>query len=139
MSASEVIQQWVNAVNRRDPAAMAALYAPNAVVHDPQYPSPLEGRDSIQQDMADFLSTFPDLEVTVRSTVVSGNDYALEAAFTATHGGPLLTPGGELPPTGRRVNFDAAGFYRLDGQGRVLEERRYLDLARIAAQLGAGA
>lgn len=137
MSASDVIQRWVDAVNRRDPAEFAELYAPNAVVHDPQYPAPLEGRDSVHRDMVDFFRTFPDLQVTLRSSVISGNEFALEAGFTGTHGGTLVTPGGELPATGRRVDFRAAGFYRLDGRGRVLEERRYLDLAGIAEQLQA--
>lgn len=139
MSASEVIQRWVDAVNRKDAAGFAELYAPNAVVHDPQYTAPLEGRDQVHRDMVAFLRSFPDLEVTVRSMVISGNEYALEAAFTATHGGTLATPDGDLPATGRRVAFQAAGFYRLDGQGRVLEERRYLDLAGLGAQLQAGA
>lgn len=135
MSASEVIQRWVDAVNRKDAAHFAELYAPDATVHDPQYDAPLEGRDAVRRDMEAFLRTFPDLRVTLRTSVVAGNRYAVEATFDATQQGPLALPDGELPPTGRRVHFDAAGFCRLDGRGRILEEHRYLDFSAVAAGL----
>jgi steroid delta-isomerase-like uncharacterized protein len=135
MSGTEVARTWIDAVNRKDVAAFAALYAPNAVLHDPQYPQSLEGKDAIQKDLTDFLQGFPDLHAVVRTVVESGDRYASEGKFTGTHKGPLPTPAGEIPPTGKRIEFVGANFCRLDAQGRILEESRYYDLGGLFAQL----
>jgi steroid delta-isomerase-like uncharacterized protein len=135
--AAEVTRQWNEAFNRHDPAAFAALYAPNAVVRDPSYREPLEGRGAVQGDIEAFLRAFPDVRVTHTTTIEADGQHAVEAVFVATHQGPLVTDDGEIPASGNRMEMHAAGFYRLDGQGRILEERRYYDLAGLAAQLGA--
>ena len=45
-----------------------------------------------------------------------------------THTGPLLTPGGEIAPTGRRVELQIAESYQMkDGKINLL--RAYYDLA----------
>ena len=136
MSTAEVIQRWIDAINRQDVEAYSSLYAPTAIVRDPQYPHPLEGRDAIREDIDNFFRAFPDLNATVRSTMENGNTYAFEGTFSGTNKGPLALDSGDLPPTGNRVEFTGAGFVRIDGQGRILEESRYYDLAGLFAQLG---
>ena len=135
MSAAEVTRKWAEAINRHDPAGFAALYAPNAVVQDPQYPAPLEGRDAIQKDMGDFMVAFPDLHMALSSLVEKNDACAVEGTFRGTHSGPLATPSGDIPPTNRQFVVNGAASYRLDAQGRILEERRYYDLAGLFAQL----
>lgn len=136
MAAAEVTRAWVEAINRHDPAGFAALYAPNAIVRDPQYAEPLEGRDAIQRDMETFFTAFPDLQAEVRGVLEAGDSYASEGRFTGTHEGPLATPTGDVPASGKRMAFAGAGFYRLDAKGRILEENRYYDLTGFLAQLG---
>jgi steroid delta-isomerase-like uncharacterized protein len=131
----KVHQDWTEAVNRHDPDAVASLYAPNAVSRDPAYARPLEGADAIRTDMSNFLRAFPDLRVEVNTTIETDSSYAVEATFTGTHEGPLPTDAGEVPPSGREIEMRAAGFYRLDGQGRILEESRYYDLNALLSQL----
>jgi len=137
MSASDVTRRWAEAVNRHDAAAMAELYAPNAVSRDPAYVEPLEGADAIRKDMENFLTAFPDLAVDLRTVVEANGDYAVESTFSGTHQGPFITPDGDIPPSGKRFQIAAAGLYRLDGQGRILDERRYYDMASLTAQLAA--
>lgn len=136
MKAAETHRKLTDALNRRDSAAFAELYAPNAVVHDPAYDTPLEGRDAVRRDMETFLRTLPDLTVTVRSRIEADGMIASDGVFTGTHEGPLVTPTEEIPASGRSIAFSGAGFYRFDGQGRILEEHRYYDLAGILAQIG---
>jgi predicted ester cyclase len=45
-------------------------------------------------------------------------------------------PSGEVPATGRRLEFGLAFFSRLDESGKIVEERRYYDLADQLTQLG---
>lgn len=135
MSGAEVNRRWTEAVNRHDAAAAAQLYAPNAVVHDPQYDEPLEGRDAVEKDFRDFFAAFPDLTFTTGDVLEDGNRLAGDGRFAGTHQGVLVTEQGDLPPTGRRVDLPGCSIVRLDGQGRILEERRYYDLARLFQQL----
>lgn len=51
----------------------------------------------MRPDATDSFRAFPDLTVTVRSTPVAGNRYALEARFTGTPSGPLISADGEIP------------------------------------------
>jgi steroid delta-isomerase-like uncharacterized protein len=135
MSGSEISRRWAEAVNTHDVEALVALYAPNAITRDPAYAGPLEGVDAIRKDFVDFFRAFPDVNVEARVAVEADGDFAVEATFSGTHQGPLPTPGGDLAPTGRSFRIGAAGFYHLDGQGRILDERRYYDLSGLVGQL----
>ena len=136
MKADEVIRKESEDFNRHDAAAFTANYAPEAIVHDPQYPEPLRGSAAIKKDVADFFAAFPDIRGSVVGTVVSGDAYAVEWSMRGTHRGPLLGPSGEIPATNKTVEMNAAAFGRLDKEGRIVKERRYYDLAGLMAQLG---
>jgi steroid delta-isomerase-like uncharacterized protein len=135
MSASEMLRRWVEAVNHHDAAAFTACYAPNAVVRDPQYPDPLAGTEAIRKDIEDYFRAFPDLRQELRSTVEAGEVIAFEITWRGTHLGPLTTDSGHVPPTAKRIEVDGAGFNRMDEEGRIVEQNRYYDMAKILAQL----
>jgi hypothetical protein len=59
----------------------------------------------------------------------------LEGAWIATHTGPLLTPGGEVPPTGRTINLPFAATMRVDGE-HVASMHVYFDQLAFLDQLG---
>lgn len=137
VSNAEVIKQQIAAINAHDTAGLAARYSADAVVLDPQYPEPLRGRAAIERDMADFLTAFPDLRAQVTRTLFDGATHALEMTVSGTNSGPLALPGGDsVPPTNRRIELHMAVFGRIDGDGLVVEERRYFDIAGQLAQLG---
>jgi steroid delta-isomerase-like uncharacterized protein len=135
MSAADLYRKWIDAITRHDAAAVAELYAPNAVVQDPAYREPLEGRDAIRKDMEALFRAIPDVRVTTGATLEAGNTFAAEGRFSGTQQGPFVTDAGEIPATGRPIEIAGGSFWRLDGQGRILEDNRYYDLAAIAAQL----
>ena len=133
----ETLEAQLQAFNRRDAAAFASFYAEDAVVIDPQYPEPLRGRQAIQQDTEVFLKAFPDVEFSFRNTLVHDRIIAAEATLAGTNDGPLPLPSGEvIPATGRRLEFDLAFFSQLDESGKIVEERRYYDVAGQQTQLG---
>jgi predicted ester cyclase len=53
-----------------------------------------------------------------------------------THTGPLETPKGTIPPTGRRVEWQLCFVYDVH-HGKVHHVREYFDAATLMAQLGA--
>ena len=125
------------AINAHDGPTFASYYADDAVVIDPQYPEPLRGRAAIEQDVGTFLRAFPDLEFALTSMLVDNRLVAAEGKISGTHNGPMQLPGAEeIPATGRRLEFPMAFFSRLDESGKIIEERRYYDLASQQEQLG---
>ena len=46
MTPEQLIDQHITAFNDHDAQAWASHYTSNAVVHDPQYPEPLTGREA---------------------------------------------------------------------------------------------
>jgi len=136
MNARERYATAVEAFNRDDPAGFAALYAEDAIVHDPQYPQPLSGRAAVEQDVADVRRAMPDARFTLGAVMQDGASVAFEYGLSGTHLGPLSLPDGELAPTGRKLELPGAVFARLDAEGFVVEERRYFDVASMLAQVG---
>jgi len=136
MDAQEIYTRGVEAFNRDDVAGFAALYAEDAVVHDPQYPQPLVGREAIEQDAADVRRAMPDARFTIRTVLQRGETAAIEYDLGGTHLGPLALPDGELEATGRHVDLPGGAFSRFDTEGRVVEEHRYFDVAGMFNQLG---
>ena len=61
------------------------------------------------------------------------NFVATELVGAGTSTGPTELPGRDpIPPTGRRVEFGLAGFFRVNSDGLIAEERYYYDrMARL--------
>ncbi len=131
-----VTKKFVDAINRHDPNAVANVYANDCVVHDPFYPAPLVGRDAVKEDAAAFIRAFPDLRFELLNLAEKGEVGAGEIRITGTNTGPLATPMGEIPPTGKRMDLRGASFLRIGGQDLIVEERRYYDTGVLMRQLG---
>jgi steroid delta-isomerase-like uncharacterized protein len=132
----EFITRQTEAWNRHDVAKVAAGYAESANVLDPVYPEPLNGRQAVEKDAADFFGAFPDLSIRVTRVFVDGDSAVYEAEVSGTNTGPLPLPTGLVPPTNRKVTFPVAGVMELDESGCIRTERRYYDVAGQLSQLG---
>jgi steroid delta-isomerase-like uncharacterized protein len=136
MSPLERLERAAEAFNQRDAGAVAELYAADGVVLDPQHPEPIRGRDDIRESYAQLFRGFPDATVRIQQRAFNGGRVSYELRLTGTHTGPLATPDGDVPATGRRIDLPAAVFADVDGDGRFRETRRYYDMAELMRQLG---
>ncbi|HEV2011908.1 MAG TPA: ester cyclase [Candidatus Limnocylindria bacterium] len=132
----DLAKKWTDAYNRHDPRAVAAYYTQDTVSHDPFYPEPLKGRAAIEKDAADFFRAFPDLRVEVINIFEKGDRAAGEIKMTGTNNGPLATPTGEVPATGKRMDLRVAFVGRINAENLIVEERRYYDTGTLMQQLG---
>lgn len=65
-----------------------------------------------------------------------GDDFAVvEFIGRGTHDGPLASPGGEIPPTGGRIETRFCEVFEAR-DGRLVRGRIYFDLATLLGQLG---
>ncbi len=136
MSRKPQTRERLEAWNRHDPQAFAAFYANDAKVYDPMYPEPLTGRGAVRKDFEEFLTAFPDTNLSLGAVVESGDTVAFELISRGTHKGQLPGRTGPIAATNRHVDMPMAVFSRLDDEGLVVEERRYYDLAGVRQQLG---
>jgi ketosteroid isomerase-like protein len=120
----------------RDPNAVAAMYAPDAVRYDPTAPQGMKGRDAIRNYQETLAKAFKDVEARTLSVLSKSDITAWEWVFTLTNGGPLELPTGTLAPTNRRVTMNGATFYRFNREGLIAEQRDYFDVAGLMQQLG---
>lgn len=131
-----LITEWNAAYNARDAERFASCYAQDAVVTDPVSPEPLRGREAVQQDVAAFLEALPDTSAELQEVLVDGKTAATRVLITGTQTGPMPTPSGTIPPTGRPVQVPMGVFSRFGADNKITEEYRYYDQAGMAEQLG---
>ena len=98
--------------------------------------SVFEGPEGFLGFMKSFKDAFPDIRITVTNQVASEDEVANECAWTGTHTGPLTTPSGEIPPTGKPVR-DArfCEVWRIE-DGKVVRLVNYQDVSSWLRQLG---
>ena len=137
MSGDRLVSQYVEAINRKDPSAFAAIFADDGIIHDPFLPEPIKGRPAMQQLMEAVLRGFPDMSwKQVDSVIEAGDRVAFVAAVEGTNDGPFAMPDRELAATGRKISYETAVFLTLGSDGLITEERSYFDATGVAAQLG---
>ena len=119
--------------NAHDPEAVAALFAPDAVIRDVGSRDVLRGRDAIRARAADMLVAFPDFRLRQLDLVVGEDANADRWEASGTHGGQFLG----IDATGNRVSVEGATFSRFDSGGLVVEDVNFWDVGALLAQLGA--
>jgi steroid delta-isomerase-like uncharacterized protein len=132
----DLVKKWTEVLNRHDARAIGALFTPDAIAYDPAVPEPLKGRAAIEKDAADFYRAFPDFRIELIDLFVKGDRAALEVRMTGTNTGPLATPMGEIPATGKQMDLRGALIGRVNAENLIVEERRYYDTGTVMQQLG---
>jgi uncharacterized protein (TIGR02246 family) len=130
----KVADKIVKAYTSVDPVAMANLYAEDAVIIEAG--EVIQGRKAIQEHMESMFRAFPDFEIEILTVIPSGNHIAFELALRGTNTGPLTTPEGEIPPTGKKVEFKVIWIGRISPDGLIEEDRTYYDTVDFMRQLG---
>jgi steroid delta-isomerase-like uncharacterized protein len=93
------------------------------------------GREGFTGFMQGFKGAFPDIRISVTNQVATDDQVVSEFTARGTHTGPLQTPAGPVPPTGRTVDFIVCVVMRVKN-GRITSLHNYQDAASIMRQLG---
>jgi predicted ester cyclase len=92
-------------------------------------------RDAWIEINRSFAVAAPDGRHTLQSVIEDGDRYAAEGVWTGTQTGPMATPGGELPPTGRALTLPFCTTATRRGD-RLASVTVYFDQLAMLAQLG---
>jgi steroid delta-isomerase-like uncharacterized protein len=126
-----VIERYLEAWQRRDPAAIARCHQENGIVESPMYAT-LRGRKAIEEAMRAFFTSFPDATVAVESLLIDPPRVALFTTVNATHMNDFFG----LPGTNRPLVFRNARLFEIDDDGLVAHERRIYDFTGVLVQIG---
>jgi steroid delta-isomerase-like uncharacterized protein len=93
------------------------------------------GRDEFSQFMKGFKTAFPDIVLEVTSQVATEDQVVSEFVAKGHHTGPLLTPVGDIPATGRYAEWQVCEVWRVR-DGKLAQICNYQDAATLMRQLG---
>lgn len=131
---TQIVHGKYEATNSGDTERMLSYYSPDAVKEVPG--ATLRGHDEIAAFVSMFREAFPDLRLSIVSTVEEGQVAAVRVRMTGSHTGVFRTPAGDLSPSGRRVDMTFSDDFRIEG-GLIISSHLYLDRLELLEQLGA--
>jgi steroid delta-isomerase-like uncharacterized protein len=129
-------RQLYEAFNRHDFESALALATEDVEVVLVPFGQTFRGQAGFRQFMEGFKNAFPDLIVTVINQVATEDQVVSECTWNGTHTGPLMSPTGEIPATGKKV--EEGQFCEVWGikGGKVASLRNYQDVSNWLRQLG---
>ena len=84
-----------------------------------------------------WATAFPESRATFHNAYVIGNTVVLELTWNGTHTGPMMTPNGEVPATGKNISMRACQVVEIK-DGKASSMVQYFDINTMLAQLGVG-
>lgn len=116
--------------NTRDPVALAALFADNALVHSPIF-GELKGRLAIEKSYRDLFRGFADWTFEGQDVIVDGNRAAQLFTVTATHTSDMFG----VDATHRSFKIKGVLIFEFR-DGRIAFEHRLYDFTSLLLQVG---
>lgn len=93
------------------------------------------GREPLLGMLAGYRAAFPDLRHRVTHHVEADDTVALELIVEGTHTGPMQTPQGTVPATGKTVTWESCDYIRVR-DGRVVSWHVYHDTVPFLTAMG---
>jgi predicted ester cyclase len=115
-------------INQRQPAAADRCFTETFIEHNPNLPQGLAGR---KEFLARVLAGFSDYRAEIQDMLAEGDRLVVRTIWTGTQDGPFLG----LPPSGRKVRFATADFFRIEN-GKLAEHWDVVDSLPRAVALG---
>jgi steroid delta-isomerase-like uncharacterized protein len=131
----KLLRKLYDHFNAREFDKAADLSTPEVAILNVATGTSYRGRADNIRFMKEWVTAFPDARVELKSVVASEDKVVAEYVGSGTHKGPLASPTGTIPPTGKRINIQFCEFHDLKN-GKIANTRMYYDLASMLAQLG---
>ncbi|HEY3195971.1 MAG TPA: ester cyclase [Candidatus Dormibacteraeota bacterium] len=134
MEARAVVERGIKAFNAHDLEAVARDTAADVVL-EATGGIKAKGTQAAKEFNQTWLRAFPDARVEAKSIITQGSTVVVEGVFTGTHDGPLRTPMGEVPPTGKKLVGEFIQVFEID-RGLVKRNHIVYDQVDVMTQLG---
>ena len=131
----EVAKAQVIAYNDKNWGAATEALGPTVVYDEVGTNRKLTGAGQVIDAWKGWAAALPDSKATFDAAHIAGNTVILELTWRGTHSGPLQTPAGQIPATGKPIEIRACQIVEVK-DGKVQVVRHYFDMATLLAQLG---
>jgi steroid delta-isomerase-like uncharacterized protein len=121
--------------NERDFDALMRTATEDCEVTAIPFNQTLRGQSGYRQWGESWATAFPDARVEIKRVMATDDAVVLEFIGRGTHTGPLSTPLGTIPPTGKKVELPFCDILEIR-DGSVRRARSYFDAATLMRQLG---
>ena len=122
-------QRYAKAWCSQNPAKVAAFFAECGSISINNGP-PAVGRAAIANEAQAFMTTFPDIVVTMDKITRDEEGTKFHWTLTGTNTGPR--------GTGKRVRISGYELWKIDNDGLIAESKGYFDSAEYERQLRHG-
>ena len=134
--AASVAQAFLTGFNNADWDAVRATVTDGSVYEEYGTQRRIEGADAIMEVFKAWKVAMPDVHGNIQNVASSGNSAVLELVWEGTHTGPLETPDGTVPASGKTQR--TPGAFGVDVEdGRITTSRNYFDMLTFLQQIGA--
>jgi steroid delta-isomerase-like uncharacterized protein len=126
----------IDAMQRHDLDATAALFAQDAFVRDVARGRQALGVDEVRDTLKGWLTAVPDATFEVTALAETDERAGAQVVVHGTHSGPFADDWGPVPATGKAIDLPFAVACTLR-DGRIVEMHLYYDLATLLLAVGA--
>ena len=95
----------------------------------------ITGVDQVIETWRGWATAIPNSKAQIHTSFVSGDTVVLELTWKGTQTGPLQTPGGTIPPSGKTIEIRAVQITEITN-GKAQATRHYFDMATLLKQIG---
>jgi len=132
---ADLLRDLADAFNARDFDRAHQLLSEDLVFEDLAMGETTHGIDGFIEYAKGFARAFSDMRLETRSSISQGVHAAAEFFGRGTHDGPLPTPSGEIPATGKHIDTPFV-WYADIADGKITALRDYYNAMTIMTQLG---
>jgi ketosteroid isomerase-like protein len=138
MTNEQIIRRAYDVAEKVDIKAWVDCFTPDGTFTDMSVGVTYKGHDGpmgVGKTVEVYAKAFPDMHRELFRFFNVGDIVVVELALQGTHKGPLPTPMGVLPPTGKRIDGPCCDVFRLVN-GKIQSFNCYPSGTVIFAQLG---
>lgn len=121
--------------NKKEVDGLLNLVTDDFVLHDMALGMTWHGKTGWKEWLDNWAISMPDAKTRIDSIAGDGDLIFTEHTGTGTHTGPLQTPGGAIPATGKTITLQFAEAFSLR-DGKIRQMKAYWDSATMMRQLG---
>ncbi|MFB0519237.1 MAG: ester cyclase [Acidobacteriota bacterium] len=133
--AKALLDRYVEIWNEGNLTIVEEVFDPEYVLHHCAFPEDIVGLDGFKSWTTSSLTAFPDHYITFDEMIVKGDKIVMRWTATGTNTGTLVSPLGELPPTGKKFRISGLDISRVVN-GKIAEEWLVYNLLDMLQQLG---
>ncbi|MFD7902667.1 nuclear transport factor 2 family protein [Kitasatospora sp. NPDC059747] len=133
----KIIRAAYQVAEEQDVAGWVAAFTEDGTFTDMSIPFTYRGAEELGKTVEVYAKAFPDMHRELERFYVTGDIVIVQLRLQGTHLGPLETPAGTVPPTGKRMDAPCCDVFEL-ADGKIKRFDCYAEGSVIARQLGLG-